>query len=463
MRIKKIAVENLFGSLNHVVELNSDARVTIVLGANGIGKTHLLECVSALFSARLQRLVAVPFSALKVELDDDTTLRVDQRSVEIPLADSHIEETIVSRRMARRSERRTQVRRKLTIQLVRSDGSPATEPWEPSSRSERKQRGDVELPAWLEPVEFGYWLDQRSDRLLTTRELRVLYGHEEGAYDDLPAWFKATLERTSVRLIETQRLLRTHRKQSRVPAHLAENRAVQFAVRDLLEDLSGRVQTAGQRYNRQAAALDQSYVDRFLRYEASPEGAPDDLQQRLADIASRRSRLERLSLLDAEPSTQSAARLTTVTAEKRLALSLFASDMDDKLKALEPLADQLEKLLDIVNRKLANTSKKLVTDAAVGLVVETVGNHRLDLEQLSSGEQHELVLLYDLLFRVRRESLVLIDEPELSLHPAWQEEFADDLMAIAQAKEFDVVLATHSPYIVGSRTSLCVTLPTSKT
>ena len=39
----------------------------------------------------------------------------------------------------------------------------------------------------------------------------------------------------------------------------------------------------------------------------------------------------------------------------------------------------------------------------------------LHLVRLSSGEQHELVLAYDLLFKVKEKSLVLIDEPELSL------------------------------------------------
>src|SRR5690349_22975449 len=45
----------------------------------------------------------------------------------------------------------------------------------------------------------------------------------------------------------------------------------------------------------------------------------------------------------------------------------------------------------------------------------------IDVEALSSGEQHELVLLFDLIFRVEKNTLVLIDEPELSLHPRSEE------------------------------------------
>src|SRR5690349_23978347 len=79
------------------------------------------------------------------------------------------------------------------------------------------------------------------------------------------------------------------------------------------------------------------------------------------------------------------------------------------------------------------------------------GGRPIDVESLSSGEQHELVLLFDLIFRVEKNTLVLIDEPELSLHPDWQMRFVEDLIAIAKNSEFDAVLATHSPYIIGPR------------
>jgi len=44
----------------------------------------------------------------------------------------------------------------------------------------------------------------------------------------------------------------------------------------------------------------------------------------------------------------------------------------------------------------------------------------LKLTDLSSGEQQEVVMLYELLFCVQPGTLVLIDEPELSLHVVWQ-------------------------------------------
>ena len=70
------------------------------------------------------------------------------------------------------------------------------------------------------------------------------------------------------------------------------------------------------------------------------------------------------------------------------------------------------------------------------LGVTATDESQLELEMLSSGEQHELVALYDLLFRVPNNAFILIDEPELSLHVAWQEEFLRDLQEIAKLSEF---------------------------
>lgn len=82
----------------------------------------------------------------------------------------------------------------------------------------------------------------------------------------------------------------------------------------------------------------------------------------------------------------------------------------------------------------------------------------MPLEKLSSGEQHQLILVFDLLFEVTRDSLILIDEPELSLHVAWQKTFIDTITRIIALNAFDVLLATHSPALVAKHFNLAVEL-----
>ena len=92
----------------------------------------------------------------------------------------------------------------------------------------------------------------------------------------------------------------------------------------------------------------------------------------------------------------------------------------------------------------------------------TFAGEPLPLGALSSGEQQEIVLLYELLFRLKPNSLVLIDEPEISLHVAWQKKFLEDLTKITELASFDVLIATHSPQIIHKRWDLTVELESPK-
>ena len=54
-----------------------------------------------------------------------------------------------------------------------------------------------------------------------------------------------------------------------------------------------------------------------------------------------------------------------------------------------------------------------------------------------------------------------MDEQEFSLHVAWQKRFLPDLLDVVDLCKFDVLVATHSPYIVGERDDLMVALSDS--
>ena len=82
----------------------------------------------------------------------------------------------------------------------------------------------------------------------------------------------------------------------------------------------------------------------------------------------------------------------------------------------------------------------------------------MNLSQLSSGEQHQVVLIYELIFNTKEHSIVLIDEPEISLHVVWQEQFLDDLKMITEMNKAKAIIATHSPQIIGDYWDLVIDL-----
>ncbi|WP_231893053.1 AAA family ATPase [Pseudomonas oryzihabitans] len=73
----------------------------------------------------------------------------------------------------------------------------------------------------------------------------------------------------------------------------------------------------------------------------------------------------------------------------------------------------------------------------------------LNLRTASSGEQCLMVMMLGIAGYIEDGSLILIDEPEISLHPRWQEEFMNLLStAFSGYKDCHFIIATHSPQIV---------------
>lgn len=75
--------------------------------------------------------------------------------------------------------------------------------------------------------------------------------------------------------------------------------------------------------------------------------------------------------------------------------------------------------------------------------------HEMSLRRASSGEQCLLVMTLGIAGHIKNNSLILIDEPEISLHPSWQSRFIDLIVRIFEKySHCHFIIATHSPQIV---------------
>ena len=206
-------------------------------------------------------------------------------------------------------------------------------------------------------------------------------------------------------------------------------------------------------YGRQAQALDQTFPQRLMT--ASDNVHIPDILVRMERLTEKTDNYKTIGILDETTSHPfDIGSLGALDSTRVSALNLYVQDTERKLEVLGDLANRTRHLLDSVNRKFRH--KRLRLDREEGLVAQGEKDQRLPLHSLSSGEQHELVLHYDLLFKTRPNTIVLIDEPEISLHVAWQKNFLPDLMEIVKISGFDAMVATHSPYIVGDRDDLMV-------
>lgn len=153
--------------------------------------------------------------------------------------------------------------------------------------------------------------------------------------------------------------------------------------------------------------------------------------------------LKTLSLDEYERVLDSMAVLESITSEKRaihlmLDFSEIESDASfDTNGKEESAADAFLVLLGVGFIRLMDMI----------LIKNNYG--RMSLKKASSGEQCMLVLMLGIAGHIEDGSIVLIDEPEISLHPKWQEDFMGLLI---EAFDFysgcQFIVATHSPQII---------------
>lgn len=422
-RVKLITIDGLFRQYNHRIPLRLDERVTVLHGRNGVGKTVTLSLVAALLRGDYEKLTKVPFDLLRVDFTDESFLSVGAESG------------------AERKTRRTRGKQGAGAGTLTEDGA------KPFKIEYRVGSGPV-LAASPELLFTGSsWV---RFRLGTARPLprgqATLFDK-----DDLePAPLRDFRGALSIHFVEAQRLFRIA---SRDEANEEDTPAVTSAVSDIANDMATRIQAADSTYRSTSTRLDDSLPARLFAPPKNGAKIPKkELQQRSEALEAERRRLHEIGIL---PDT-TAFNPSALTEAQRAMFIVYLKDNEEKLAVFRDFADRAEILLSTLNRKLSPKSIKL--DKDLGYKVLSHDGRPLDLDALSSGEQHELVLLHTLLFRVEPGSFLLIDEPELSLHVTWQNEFLAELIQIAKKVGFDALVATHSPYIVGERRDLMVRL-----
>jgi len=76
-------------------------------------------------------------------------------------------------------------------------------------------------------------------------------------------------------------------------------------------------------------------------------------------------------------------------------------------------------------------------------------NQKFDFSNISSGENHLIVSLIGILSVIKSNSLVFIDEPEISLHPNWQMRYVGFLKDVFQYYvDCHFIIASHSHFLV---------------
>lgn len=127
-------------------------------------------------------------------------------------------------------------------------------------------------------------------------------------------------------------------------------------------------------------------------------------------------------------------------------------------KRRENMVKRIDAFLETVNSFFCDTNKYIRFDTSGEISVRIGDKHEIRAGSLSSGESQLLILFTYLYFgfEPRQEFVVMIDEPELSLHLKWQNQYVQSVIKANPNAQF--ILATHAPEIAQKYEENCIEL-----
>jgi len=427
MRINSIKIEKLFEIFDYNISFNNNENLLIITGPNGFGKTMILNIIFNLFNRKFLFFQKLVFEKITVQLDEDISIIITK----------------------------TKENDKPNINFLFLQNNEKIDTFDYSHKLESDLERAIQKYLPIRRIDNTRWIDHRTERILTLDDLI------NEVADQLPEEVSKNLLRikskkineildsVKVHLIREQRLFRKIQNLERNYREEKDQTIMIETIQTYARELKQLIGLNLQQSFKISQQLDSSYPDRLVTEKNKL--AEVEYKIRFNTLKEKQEKLSKNGLYESKQ------KVLGYSEEDAKALLVYLNDLEQKLGVFDNLLEKLELFTGILNERRF-TYKSIYIDREKGFYFKTSNGNDLDLNQLSSGEQHEVVLLYELIFNAKQNILVLIDEPEISLHVTWQKEFLNDLLKIIKIQNIQVLIATHSPSIINDRWDLVYNL-----
>lgn len=418
MNLNSVLVSGLFNTFDHKVSFNKNG-ISIIIGENGIGKTTILHIIDSVFNQRLDYLFSIEFREILFSFTDFfwTITKKDEHTIQI-------------------------------------SNSKDKEPFYVNQIRDREQ--DYFIRRFLVQLSDNEWFDRRRGARLTREDIIQQWGFDpllNQATSIAPEWFLSTLKENHVRHIKTQRLYQTVYDRDK------DIKEAPQMVNVYSKELVDRIRQENAIFTSTSIQLDSTFPMRLLR-ELKRKHKIDitTIIDSINSLSQYRRLLSGVGIIERQDDEVLNRSIETLDNQSALSiLNLYIEDNQTKLDTFKNTARKLNLLLSIINKRFKH--KTLIFDKEQGFVIHSnLDGQIIEVEKLSSGEQNELIIFYNLLFKSSTNDIVLIDEPEISLHISWQQSLIRDLFDVSKESSITMLLSTHSPDIIGDNWSLVQTL-----
>lgn len=428
MKIKEIEITGLFGAYNHVISF-ADTDIKFIYGTNGIGKTTILNLLDWLFHLNLTNLAKIreiPFESFCVSFEDGTDLRIDNP--------------------------------KFSICTYSYESRSFSSKWEYSPHLFRTDKYKIAEYEFANVIKKKTVFRQVSPTTFAINEHSVLSLQEIAEqYTD----YFTTEELSTFTTIPSQ-ILELIQKSQKV-ALMPVNRLQDAPIQKYMDDLGKRIETAQNKFNKKSDELKQSQRERIKNKKIKLDWSEEEIWKYAMSL-----QIKIDSFFQMFFARGHAPRLYDYTFPKNgtdLEKQLFYIEIQDLAQQFAVYEeDNLDKklftflaILKSALEQLGDKEISLAMDDGID-ITNKVNSDLIPLQKLSSGEQQQIILWYKILFEIPDNSLILIDEPETSLHIDWQMDFLPNLQAVQEIKPLSFLIATHSSAIINGHFELAKSL-----
>ena len=459
-RLTRIEVKSLFNRFDYDIDLNNGNDVAILIAPNGCGKTTIFRLVDCIFNPtekKIRKIMSIPFETVFCTLSDGRKvgyITSKKTTGSAGLLDLYNEE------MGLIETRKQNTRISLIVVDEEEYKFDITD-----IIDEAESRGSFGENILCENLEF------RERTEMYSRLMQEFLSKQSGKknktqpkkYEDFPkdiSNYRMFMHMhgldLAVNYISAERLHKIqysdmHRE--RIMRRHARDEAIDplDLIQEKARDLFRR---ADNRYRKLVSDARDKLPKMYLGTKNKTSVTYSDFEESWKEYVYSLEKYYQLGLLESNQTILEQKKLKEAYTQYGAFLTVYLEAFKGTLQPWAEEYGRMKLFADIINKRNEITGKKLKFDRS-GLVM-TSDDNPIELSCLSSGEKNDLVMFYNLIFNSREGSVVLIDEPEISLHIEWQEEYIDRLLEICEMNGLQAIVATHSPNIVNGHFELYV-------
>lgn len=440
MYIKSVEINGLFGYVNHSMDFTNN--VTVITAPNGTGKTKVFKIIDCIANLKFFTLFNENFNSASIIISENNQNRYNpasRRAETIKISLSKKENSLnLSLSLY------DQIGKEYENFRVENFNIPIEDIIE-DSHNISKMGGRKDDNIW---VENQYRNKGNDEKFFNFTCKRYLYRNLLLDNDFIKNSVQQLWYDSSTLFIDTKRIDMDEANFSTSKRYGAKN--VRSRLYRRIDGLQKTINDARYDSLQISQQQDAKFVSSALDMVAASV-KKDDVVDKYNRISEINKKLAQNYLVT---SAETIALPESLNPTARRLLSLYLNNLEVRLEPLIRVNEKLTTLQNIIDSKLKDSGKKTYITKDGKLEFRTLDDRKLGISNLSSGEQHMITLYVMLLFNVHDNQVVLVDEPEISMHASWKIEFLKDVIEISNQKNLQLIIATHSITLISGRWDL---------